>query len=222
MGHSRSIRLVLLGALGALAASAVLVASPSRAAEPVIVANPAFASSAAGWAPTSNATLKRVVTSDGPSGQVTPKSSSGTKTIGMVSTPSDTIATLGTTVHVAGQVRSSQAGKPIVFQLRELASNGTVIQDFEGNTTPSSTSWNWTGATITTTRANSKVNLFVSEVGVTSDNILKVRTINSDVTPPSGAPPPVSVSLALSVTVAVTVAVAVTHDDDTPAVRHVC
>ncbi len=108
----------------------------------------------------------------------------------MVSTSSDTIATLGSTVHVAGQVRSSQAGKPIVFQLRELAADGSVIQEFDGNTTPSSTSWLWTGATITTTRANSKVNLFVSEVGVTSDNFLKVRTINSDVTPPSTTPSP--------------------------------
>ncbi|MGA9100389.1 hypothetical protein, partial [Aeromicrobium sp.] len=108
----------------------------------------------------------------------------------MVSTSSDTIATLGSTVHVAGQVRSSQAGKGIVFQLRELAADGSVIQEFDGNTTPSSTSWLWTGATITTTRANSKVNLFVSEVGVTSDNFLKVRTINSDVTPPSTTPSP--------------------------------
>ena len=92
---------------------------------------------------------------------------------------------LGTSVHVAGQVRTSQTGKKIIFQLRELDADGAVIQKFDGVTTPSTTGWNWTGATLSTTRTNSRVNLFISEGDVTATKYLQVRAINSDVTPPA-------------------------------------
>ena len=165
---------------------------PSQAAEIVIVPNPTFATSTTGWTATSNATIKRVVDDGATSGRVTPKSKSGTKTIGMVSTRSDAIAAIGTSVHAAGQVRTSQTGKKIIFQLRELAADGAVLQKFDGVTTPSTTGWNWTGAVISTTRTNSRVNLFISEVGVTSDRYLQVRAINADLTSPALIPPPKS------------------------------
>ena len=115
----------------------------------------------------------------------------------MTSTRSDSIATVGTSVHVAGQVRSSQTGKPIIFQLRELASGGAVIHTFDGGFTPTSTDWGWAGATLVTTRTNSRFELKITEVGVTNSAYLQVRAINSDVvapgtptTPPPTTPPP--------------------------------
>jgi len=185
MIRTRVLSSALTAALGAALLSG---ASPSQAAEIVIVPNPTFATSTTGWTATSNATIKRVVDNGATAGQVTPKSKSGTKTIGMVSTRSDAIAAMGTSVHAAGQVRTSQTGKKIIFQLRELAADGVVLQKFDGVTTPSSTGWNWTGAVISTTRPNSRVNLSISEVGVTSNRYLQVRAINADLTPPAPAP----------------------------------
>ena len=125
---------VLSSALTAALAAALLSgAVPSQAAEIVIVPNPTFATSTSGWTATSNATIKRVVDDGATSGRVTPRSKSGTKTIGMVSTRSDAIAAIGTSVHAAGQVRTSQTGKKIIFQLRELAADGAVLQKFDGS-----------------------------------------------------------------------------------------
>ena len=185
--HTRVLSSALTAALGAALLAGT---APSQAAEIVIVPNPRFATSTTGWTATSNATIKRVVDDGETSGRVTPKSKSGTKTIGMVSTRSDTIARIGTSVHAAGQVRTSQTGKKIIFQLRELAADGSVLQKFDGVTTPSTTGWNWTGAVISTTRTNSRVNLSISEVGVTSDRYLQVRAINADLTPPALIPSP--------------------------------
>ena len=179
----------LTAAIGAALLSGATSTS-SQAAEIVIVPNPTFATSTTGWTATSNATIKRVVNNGATAGQVTPRRKSGTKTIGMVSTRSDAIAAIGTSVHAAGQVRTSQTGKKIIFQLRELAADGAVLQKFDGVTTPSTTGWNWTGAVISTTRTNSRVNLFISEVGVTSDRYLQVRAINADLTPPAFLPSP--------------------------------
>jgi len=187
MIRTRVLSAALTAALGAALLSGAV---PSQAAQIVLVPNPTFATSTTGWTATSNATIKRIADSGATAGQVTPRSKSGTKTIGMVSTRSDAIAAIGTSVHAAGQVRTSQTGKEIIFQLRELAADGTVLQKFDGVTTPSTTGWNWTGAVISTTRTNSRVNLFISEVGVTSDRYLQVRAINADLTPPALLPSP--------------------------------
>jgi len=187
MIRTRVFSSALTAALGAALLTGVV---PSQAAEIVIVPNPTFATSTSGWTATSNATIKRIVDDGATSGRVTPRSKSGTKTIGMVSTRSDAIAAIGTSVHAAGQVRTSQTGKKIIFQLRELAADGSVLQKFDGVTTPNTTGWNWTGAVISTTRTNSRVNLFISEVGVTSDRYLQVRAINADLTAPALLPHP--------------------------------
>ncbi len=181
-------RVLVCALAGALGLMSLALTSPSQAAEPVIVANPTFATNTSGWSVTSNARLSRVVSSGKTAGQVKPRSSSGTKTIGITSARSEPIPTAGTTVNAAGEVRTSQTGKTIKFQLRELAADGSIIAKFDGVTTPSDTGWHWTGAKITTTRADSRVSLYIHEIGVTSRRYLQVRSINADLTAPTTTP----------------------------------
>lgn len=172
-----------LVAVGLTVASLAVIVGPSPTQATDAVTNPAFAVDATGWQVSPNATLSRVVLGGLPAGQVTPKVWAGVKTISLTSTPSDVLPK-GTYVHVAGQVATTQKGRTVTFQLREIDQNGVTLRTWTDPRKLTTTGgWSWVGAHLTTKFEGSRVTVYVSET-VIEKGALRLRRMNQEVTSP--------------------------------------
>ena len=152
--------------------------------------NPSFATGTAGWNVSDNATLRRVVQEGIPAGKVTAKVSKGSKTLVMRSRAS-AVLPKGTYVHVAGQVATSQAGRTITFQLREIDPEGKVLRTWtDPREMTTAGTWKWVGAHLTTKYAGSRVTVNIKEK-VTGRSSFLLRQMNQQVSLPEVAEPPV-------------------------------
>ncbi|MDX6277513.1 MAG: hypothetical protein QOJ72_1641 [Nocardioidaceae bacterium] len=172
--------------LGLLLAATSAVATPGAAAADV-VSNPTFASDTSHWSASSNAVLARFKASNGSTyGRVIPRSSRGTKTISVRSSAS-AVLPVGTYVHVAAQISTTDKGRTVTFQLREVDPAGTVLRTWTDARKVTTTGWKWVGAHLTTKYPGSRVSVKVKE-SVRRKNSFRLRSINQSVTLGTEAP----------------------------------
>lgn len=178
------VRLVAAGLTVAVVAA--VGPSPTQATE--AVANPSFSAGTADWQVSSNATLARVVVAGVPAGQVTAKVKKGTKTIAIDSSAS-VVLPRGTYVHVAGKVSTSQKGRTITFQLREVDPSGKVLRTWtDPRKMTTANRWKWVGAHLTTMYAGSRVTVHVEEA-LTGKSSFRLRQMNQEVALPDVVEP---------------------------------
>jgi beta-glucanase (GH16 family) len=175
-------RLIAGSAIAIMLASSMMAQSRSAHAADYLE-NPTCETNATGWTASSNATVSRAVEGADPTCQVTPTSSSGTKTITMTSSSSPSVVSdAGSTVHVAAQIRSSQSGKTQRVQLQEVASGGTVVQS-SGFGSRTGTTFGWVGQEFQTQQDDSRIRVVFTGVDLTGTNYVRVKNATVTVTP---------------------------------------
>lgn len=176
-------------AVSASLLAAFSLSSTAQAATEDYLANPRCATSAAGWTPSANATINRATeaTAPGTACVVKPKAS-GTNTLTVRSALSPTtIARPGTKVHIASQVKATQAGKLLAVKLEEVRADGTVEQSFTGSRT-SATTYGWVGAELTTKAYGTKIRVTYTATDLTGSNAFRFTNAGITVTPPPPLP----------------------------------
>ncbi|AWB92358.1 glycoside hydrolase family 16 protein [Aeromicrobium chenweiae] len=195
-GGGRARRASLLGVAAVVAGSLLLAPSGSgEAVERAAAATSAratIATESVAWKPSANARTRNLrPRTSAATLHLTPRRRAGVKSVSMRSPLSTGAVTpAGTTVRTTAQLRISQPGRRLTFRVREVRA-GRVVASRSATIRPSSRGWRRVTVTLRTTRAGSRIQLFVGARRVRGLARLRVADIRATVTPRPVAAQPV-------------------------------
>ena len=152
------------------------------------ISNTACEDGTDGWRATSNAILSDV---DGAADgcQLTRRLSGGAASVTAISAISDrTVPVVGSRIHVASLVSSSEAGRTLKITLQEIEPDGDVVQTFTGQR-ESGLSWVWVGAELRSQVADSHVRVVYSAEDLSGGGAFAFKDADVTVTRPDPTPP---------------------------------
>lgn len=160
-------------------------------AGPTYLANSRCESGSTGWLPSTNAlavpasetttpaTSCEVALRTGQSGTVTATSDVSTRTV----------PEADSRVHVASQVKATEAGRNLRMTLQEIGPTGSVVQSFTGQRA-SATSFGWVGAELRTRETGSRVRVVYTGETLSSGAAMRFTNTTVTVTAPETASQP--------------------------------